>query len=162
MAYIANQQRKTYNNNLVRGDFATTVATFQINKYNRGGGQNPYSLFKIQANWASGSKVVNSELYVNQFILDDSGTSIFNYLPEGTSGAIFIYPISGSINYSKYSHLLHSDDTNLTNYFSISFDNIVSDPGDSDYYLIDVIVNTPNYANGNLIADSYCYILNTI
>ena len=162
MAYTANQQRKTYNANLVRENFAYTIATFQINKLNRGGGQYPYSLFKIQANWSSGSFVANSELYVNQFILDDSGTPDFNYLPEGDSGAIFVYPISGSTNYSKYSHLLTSDNANVWDYFSISFDNIITDPGDSDYYLIDVVVNTPNYVDGNLIADSYCYILNTL
>lgn len=162
MAYIANQQRKTYNANLVRGNFLYTIATFQINKLNRGGGQYPYSLFKIQTNWSSGSKVVNSELYVNQFILDASGTPDINYLPEGTSGAIFVYPISGSTNYSKYSHLLTSEDPNILDYFSISFDNLITDPQDPDYYLIDVIVGTPNYADGNLIADSYCYILNTI
>lgn len=162
MAYIANQQRKTYNENLAKGNFATTVATFQINKLNTGGGQYPYSLFKIQANWSSGSFVANSELYVNQFILDDSGTPNFNYLPEGTSSAIFVYPISGSTNYSKYSHLLTSDNIDIRDYFSISFDNIVTDPNDSNYYLIDVIVNTPNYVDGTLTADSYCYILNSI
>jgi hypothetical protein len=162
MAYIANQQRKTYNANLVRENFAYTIATFQINKLNRGGGQYPYSLFKIQANWSSGSLVVNSELYINQFILDDGGTPTFNYLPEGTSGAIFVYPISGSTNYSKYSHLLTQETPDLIDYFSISFDNIRNDDDNPDYYLIDVIVNTPNYNNGNLIADSYCYILNSI
>lgn len=161
MAYIANQQRQTYEN-AVGANTPYTIATFQINKLNIGGGQYPYSLFKIQANWASGSILVNSELYVNQFILDDSGNPLVNYLPEGTSGTEYLYPISGSTNYSKYSHLLHGDDIRLSDYFSISFENLRDDPDDGSYYLIDVIANTPDYNGGNLIADSYCYILNTI
>ena len=162
MAYIANQQRQTYENAVDRNTLYT-IATFQINKFNGGGGANPYSLFKIQANWNSGSILVNSELYVNQFILDDSGNPLVNYLPEGTSGTEYLYPSSGSTNYSKYSHLLHGDDARLIDYFSISFENLrddVDDPG--NYYLIDVIVITPDYDGGNLMADSYCYILNTI
>lgn len=162
MAYISNQQRQTYFN-AVGGATPYTIATFQINKLNRGGGQYPYSLFKVQANWYSGSLLVNSELYVNQYILDSGGTPIFYHLPEGetdiTDGN---FPISGSVNYSKYSHLLCSDDSNLWSYFSISFGNIRNDDDNPDYYLIDIITNTPAYNGGNLIADSYCYILNTI
>jgi hypothetical protein len=161
MAYIANQQRQTYENS-VGANTSYTIATFQINKFNRGGGANPYSLFKIQANWNSGSILVNSELYVNQFILDDSGNPLVNYLPEGTSGTEYLYPISGSTNYSKYSHLLHGDDARLIDYFSISFENLRDDVDDGSYYLIDVVANTPDYNGGKLIADSYCYILNTI
>jgi hypothetical protein len=161
MAYIANQQRQTYENAVDRNT-NYTIATFQINKLNRDGGQYPYSLFKIQANWASGSSLVNSELYIQHFIRDSGGTPIFVKLPEGESGSDYLYPISGSASSSKYSHLLHGDDTNLSDYFSIAFQNIVDDPDDSRYYLIDVVVNTPNYVGGNLIADSYCYILNTI
>jgi hypothetical protein len=160
MAYIANQQRQTFLNS-TGGGRPETIATFQINKLNRGGGQYPYSLFKIQANWASGSSVVNSELYINHFITEIFGSPVINYLPEGESSTPYIYPISGSINYPKYSHLLCGDDANLKDYFWIEFSNIRDDT-DPDYYLIDVVVNTPNYNGGILTADSYCYILNTI
>lgn len=161
MAYIANQQRQTYEN-AVGGASPYTIATFQINRLNNLGGANPYSLFKVQANWSSGSVLVNSELYVNQFILDDGGNPLVNYLPEGVSGTEYLYPISGSTNYSKYSHLLHGDDSNLYDYFSITFVNLRNDDDNPSYYLIDIVVNTPAYNGGNLIADSYCYILNTI
>jgi hypothetical protein len=162
MAYVANQQRKTFNDNAAKGDFDITVATFQINKYNREGGESPYSLFKIQANWSSGSLVANSELYVNQTIYNDSGSLGIDFVPPGTSGAIYIYPISGSTNYSNYPHLLTSEGPEITNFFSISFQTYDSEILDPDYYLVDVIVHTPNYNDGILIADSYCYILNTL
>jgi hypothetical protein len=167
MAYVANLQRETFNETLVRAGFPTVIATFQINKLNRGGGQYPYSLFKIQANWYLGSQLVNSELYVTQCISDDSGTPIFSYLPSGKSPEYNKFPIYSEIlppqnrNQIKYSHLLFSDDANIYDYFWIEFTNIRDDT-DPEYYLIDVVVNTPNINDGNLIADSYCYILNTI
>ena len=68
MAYVANQQRKTYNDDNVTLNTPYEVATFQVNKPNRGGGQYPYALFKTQVNWSSGSLLVNSELYVLQVI----------------------------------------------------------------------------------------------
>lgn len=158
MAYVANQQRRQYEN-AVGANTQYTIATFQINRLNALGGQYPFSLFKIQANWSSGSLLVNSELYINHFILDDSGTALFIKLPEGESSADYIYPISGSTNFPKYSHLLASDNSDVYNYFSISFAPItVGSPG---YYDIDIVVNSPNFTGGRLIADSYCYILNT-
>ena len=48
MAYTVNQQRKTYNEQKVKGNFPITVATFQINKRFAGGGDYPNSLFKIR------------------------------------------------------------------------------------------------------------------
>ena len=77
MAYIANQQRKTYNEQKVKALTPITIATFQINERNAGGGACPYSLFKIQVNWTSGSYLVNSELYVNQTILTNNFFSKF-------------------------------------------------------------------------------------
>lgn len=162
MAYISNQQRQTYEN-AVDKNTSYTIATFQINKVNRGGGANPYSLYKIQANWSSGSVLINSELYVNQFILENSGNPLAIYLPEGVTGNTDgNFPISGSTNYSKYSHLLGPDDPDVYDYFQIAIGNLRDDDDNPEYSLIDIIVTTPNYAGGNLIADSYCYILNTI
>ena len=169
MAYVANLQRETYEEKPVGAQRPITVATFQLNKLNRGGGQYPYSLFKIQANWSlpNTNLLVNSELYVNQCISDDSGTPIFSYLPAGKIPEYNKFPIYSEIlppqnvNQKKYSHLLFSDDANIYDYFSVEFTNIIDDT-DPDYYLIDVVVNTPNINDGNLIADSYCYILNTI
>jgi hypothetical protein len=168
MAYIANQQRETYEERLVRGNTPTTVATFQINKPNTGGGENPYSLLKVQANWYSGSLLVNSELYVNQVIITPITSSPAPYyLPGGETGNDDgNFPISApfSTNAVKYSHLLFSDFAGIYDYFKISFLNLRDDPDDpgSPYYLIDVVVNTPDYNDGDLMTDSYCYILNTI
>jgi hypothetical protein len=168
MAYVANQQRQTFNE-IVRGSFSISIATFQVNKYNRGGGQYPYSLFKIQANWASGSLLVNSELYVNQTIYDNAGSPQFDYLPRGKTFPDYDdFPIYDEIlppqnrNRVKYSHLLSGDNAFIYDNFKISFGNIITDPQDPDYYLVDVYVFTPPYEDGTLIADSYCYILNTI
>jgi hypothetical protein len=166
MPYIANQQRTTVNSDNVNANDTYTIATFQINKQNAGGGANPYSLLKVQANWNSGSKVINSELYVNQLILKIPITSspAPYYLPEGETGIDDgNFPISGSTNSSKYSHLIFSDNADIYDYFKLSFGNLRDDPDDpSNYYLIDVTANTPNYSGGNLMTDSYCYILNTI
>jgi hypothetical protein len=162
MAYIANQQRQTYENAVDRYT-PYTIATFQINKSKGGGGENPYSLYKIQANWSSGSVLVNSELYINQFILDNGGSPSVIYLPEGVTGNTDgNFPISGSTNYSKYSHLLGPDDSEVYDFFQIAIGNLRTDGENPEYYLIDVIATTPNYVGGNLIADSYCYILNTL
>jgi hypothetical protein len=161
MAFISNLQRETYNENLAKGNFPTVIATFQINQEGKGGGQYPYSLFKIQTNWSSASLVVNSELYVNQTILS---SGIPYYVPNGETGNDDgDFPISGSTNASKYSHLLFSDNPDVLNYFKISFSDLRNDPDNpADYYLIDVVATTPNRMNGNLIADSSCYILNTV
>jgi hypothetical protein len=167
MAYIANQQRQTFINS-TGGARPETIATFQINKLNRGGGQYPYSLFKIQANWSSGSLLVNSELYVMQSIYDYFGSPQFDYRPAGKNPDDYKFPIYAEIlppqnrNRVKYSHLLSPDDAFIYDNFKISFGNIITDPQDPDYYLVDVYVFTPPYEDGTLIADSYCYILNTI
>jgi hypothetical protein len=166
MPYISNLQRETYNENSVTANSLYTVATFQINKQNAGGGPNPYSLLKVQANWSSGSKLVNSELYVNQLILKIPITSspAPYYLPEGETGIDDgNFPISGSTNASKYSQLMFSDNSDIYDFFKVSFENLRDDPNDpSNYYLIDITTTTPNYSGGNLMTDSYCYILNTI
>jgi hypothetical protein len=164
MAYIANLQRQTYEEPLVKGNFPINIATFQINKPNIGGGEHPCSLFKIQSNWYSGSYIVNSELYINQVILTPITSSPEPYyIPDGETGpSDSNFPITGSTNASKYSHLLFSDQTRISDYFKISFANFRDDPDDGSYYLIDVIITTPDYDNGNLMADSSCYILNTI
>jgi hypothetical protein len=161
MANISNLQRQTFNQANVTRDSDYTVATFRINRNSENGGisvQNPYSLFKVQANWYSGNYIVNSELCVNQFITNGGGGTAW-YLPEGYSGTEWWYPINGAPNRAKYVHLLSSDSANVYNYFSISFGNITSD---GDYFLIDIIVHIPNIDNGNLMVDSSCYILNTV
>jgi len=165
MAYTANQQRKTYNEQKVKGNFPITVATFQINKRFAGGGDYPNSLFKIQANWDSGSYLVNSELYVNQTIVEDiSGDDVILYMPPGetdiTDGNFPISP-PNSTNGAKYNHLLFGDFTDIYNFFKISFGNKKEDT-DPNYYTIDVVVTTPNFNDGDLMVDSYCYILNTV
>jgi hypothetical protein len=172
MAYIANQQRKTFNEQKVKNNFPITVATFQINKRFAGGGDYPYSLFKIQANWASGSVgtgyLVNSELYINQTITENNlGEDVICYLPEGetdiTDGnfPISLNVIPSSANCDKYSHLLFGDFSEIYDFFKISFQNIKEDT-DPNYYTIDVVVTTPNFVDGDLMVDSYCYILNTL
>jgi hypothetical protein len=173
MAYIANQQRKTFNEQKVKNNFPITVATFQINKRFAGGGDYPHSLFKIQANWASGSVgtgyLVNSELYVNQTITEDiSGDDVICYLPEGetdiTDGNFpisFLEQPSPLINVNKYSHLLFGDYSEIYDFFKISFQNIKEDT-DPNYYTIDVVITTPDFIDGDLMVDSYCYILNTL
>lgn len=168
MAYVANQQRKTFNEKKITGQTPITVATFQINKRNEGGGAYPYSLFKIQVNWNSGSFLVNSELYVNQIIITNNfDEDVIYYMPQGLEDnnifpVNFTGPPPSSANQVKYSHLLFSDNPDVYDYFRIEFGNIITDPNDPDYYLVDVIATTPNFNNGDLMADSYCYILNTI
>lgn len=161
MANIANVQRQTFNQANVTRDIDYTIATFQINKNSEAGGisvQNPYSLFKLQVDWNSGNNLVNSELYINQFIVNDGGGTTY-YLPEGVSGAGWLYPIDTTPKRAKYGHLIYSDSANIYSYFSISFGNITSV---GDYYLVDIIVHIPNIDNGNLMTDCSCYILNTI
>ena len=167
MAYVANQQRKTYNDDKVSADTPYEIATFQVNKPNRGGGQYPYALFKIQANWSSGSLLVNSELYVLQVInINNQGDINVSYMPSpnpfyGGYPIYFELNPPQDINVAKYSHLLFGDvDPNIRNYFSIYLG--IRDNGDPNYYESFIFVQSPNYNNGKLMTDSYCYILNTL
>lgn len=161
MANIANVQRQTFNQANVTRDIDYTIATFRINRNSEAGGisvQNPYSLFKLQVDWNSGNNLVNSELYVNSFILNGGGSASYN-LPPGYTGTEWWYPINGAGNRAKYVHILSSDNGDVNDIFSISFGNFVND---GDYFLVDIIVHIPNIDNGNLMTDCSCYILNTI
>ena len=167
MAYVANQQRKTYNDNTVIANTPYGIANFQVNKPNRGGGQYPYALFKTQINWSSGSLLVNSELYVLQVInINNQGDINVSYMP-GPNSFYGGYPIyfelnpPQDINVAKYSHLLFGDvDPNIRNFFKIYLG--IRDNGDTNYYESFIDIQSPNYNNGKLMTDSYCYILNTL
>ena len=166
MAYAANIQRQTFNlDNTNPGD-TYTVATFDVHKRAADGGiagDNPFSLFKIQVDWFEASNVafLNAELYVNEFLLEDTSSLDF-FVPEGDSGyGDGTYSVNNSTQYNKYTRYEASDSqySEIRDWFYVSFTNLRTNDDNPDYYWLDVVVRTPNVNGGALMVDSYCYIL---
>jgi len=150
--YKLNTQRHTWQDNDVKSDFDYNIGTFLVSNNNNQGGDYPMTPFKIKVAYTQGNQnVIDAELYV---MIIDLQTSV-EFLPSGFDVPNF-FPIAIAPDIARYGHLIHSDEGDIFNFFSISF---IFNSIEPEGYYYDIIIHSPRLPEGVMIVDVYTYTL---
>jgi hypothetical protein len=149
--YKLKTRRQTWEDNNLKSDFDYYIGVFLVSRSFEDSGDYPMTPIKIKVAYRKGNAILDAELYV--MLLDLSGG--IDFAPRGVDEPN-IFPIKLPADIERYPHLIYSDDPNIFDYFSISFF-LSSIAPEGDYYSI--IIHSPNYIEGTMIADVYSYTL---